>query len=277
MRPSRSRSFLNMAKIIRLILVSLGLTVASGACAQLGDVIDILKQYQVGFDYASSQDTVALNYKTPIAGNLPPSCTQETGDATSKRCSVTMIGGHSSGFGLVLQRAFRRQGLFYFKPEIGFGVRYLNGQLRASDKSLSGLPLRSASFSLGSAVLKPYIQFGITPDWWPDLLISMGPAIEGAFGRVSINDDHANVAMGTSSVTGIMSVIHGFLQVELVLKRFGDGAFSLFVASEATGNGIGTKFYPRDVDGMSDFRGNFHHNVGGAFMGFGLKLLLDWP
>ena len=101
----------------------------------------------------------------------------------------------------------------------------------------------------------------------------MGPAIQVAAGSVSINNQAENVAVGTSSVTGPMSVIHGFFALELVLKRFGDGAFSLMASHDVSGHGQGTKIYPKDIDGMSNFRGAFSRRVGGMAYGFGLKLV----
>ena len=97
-----------------------------------------------------------------------------------------------------------------------------------------------------------------------------------AIGKMTINDQSENVAVGTSSVSGPMSVIHGFFALELVLRRFGDGAFSLIASNDLTGNGRGTKIFPHDVDGMSDFHGSFSRNVDGMAYGFGLKLVTAW-
>jgi hypothetical protein len=125
--------------------------------------------------------------------------------------------------------------------------------------------------------MKPYVQFGITPERWPDILISMGPALQVALGSVAINNHAENVAVGTSSVTGPMSVIRGFLAIELVLKRFGDGAFSLIASQDVSGHGRGTKIYPKDIDEMSNFRGTFRRSEGHVAFGFGLKLVTPWP
>ncbi|MCX6127064.1 MAG: hypothetical protein NTV34_20265, partial [Proteobacteria bacterium] len=181
------------------------------------------------------------------------------------------------GFGIFLQRAFKRQGFWYFDYDVGFGARYLSGGLRKQDEGLQGLPLKTARFSLLSGVAKPYIQFGITPDRWPDVLVSIGPALQIAAGSVAINDKSERVVIGTSSYTGPMSLWHGFFELELVLKRFGEGAFSVFTSQDFSGNGEGTKLYPKDIDGMSNVRGTFSHRVGGAAFGFGLKLVTTLP
>lgn len=252
---------------------------ANVSFALVSEVINYVKQYKIGIDYSNSSDHLNLSYETDTAtGGVPSSCTIVSSDPTKKRCSVGMVGGASSGWGLFLQRAFKKQGFWYFDYDIGFGARYLTGKLPESEESLSGLPLRNAKFSLGAFIAKPYIQFGITPTSWPDVLISVGPAVQVAAGTMTINDKSEKVAMGTSSYTGLMSLWQGFIELELVLKRFAnDGAFSLFAENDITGNGEGTKVYPKGIDGMSDFRGRFSHSVGGMAYGFGLKLVTPWP
>lgn len=251
---------------------------ATPSFALVSEVINYVKQYKIGIDYSSSMDYVTLSYQTDAAGGVPSSCKLDTTDTSKKRCSVGMVGNSSSGFGLFLQRAFKKQGFWYFDYDIGFGARYLSGKLPAKDESLDGLPLRNAKFSLGAVVAKPYIEFGITPDRWPDILISLGPALQVAAGSVTINDKAEKVVMGTSSYSGPFSLWHGFLAVELVLKRFsGDGAFSLFAENELTGSGEGTKMYSKGIDNMTDFKGSFSHHTGGSAYGFGLKLVTPWP
>jgi hypothetical protein len=249
----------------------------SPSYALMSEIVNYVRQNQFGIDYANSMDRVDLAYDTATAGNVPASCEVIAESPNLKRCRVSMIGGNSSGWGVFFQRAFKKQGFYYLDWDVSLGARYLNGQLPASERSLSGLPLKNASFRLGAVVMKPYIQFGITPDRWPDILISMGPAIQAAMGSVSINDEAESVVVGTSSVSGPMSVIHGFFALELVLKRFGDGAFSLMASQDVSGNGRGTKVYPKDIDGMSNFRGTFSRSVGNVAYAFGLKLVTPWP
>lgn len=260
-----------------LVLVFFSLSGSGEAFALVGEVINYLSQYQIGVDYLNSLDHVTLSYTTAADGGVPPSCELLEDDSANKRCSVGMVGGGGSGFGLFLQRAFKKQGFWYFDYDIGFGGRYLSGGMEAKDSNLNGLPLSKAKFSLGAFVAKPYIEFGITPNSWPDLLISLGPAFQVACGSVTINDTSKTVVMGTSSYNGPMNLWHGFVQLEIVLKRFGDGAFSLIAEHDTTGSGKGTKIFPGSVDGMSDFRGVFSHSVSGMIYGFGLKLVSPWP
>jgi hypothetical protein len=175
---------------------------------------------------------------------------------------------------LFLQKAFKKQGFWYFDYDIGFGVRYLEGKYTATDQNDS---LKQAKFALASIVGKPYIQFGVTPQSLPDVLISIGPAAQVAVGNMTVNNASKSVVFGTSSYSGPMNLMHGFVELEIVLKRFGDGAFSVFSSSDLTGKGEGTKVFEGEVDGMSDFKGVFSHQVGGAAFGFGLKLVTTFP
>lgn len=266
-----------MTKTLKLSVMALCFVLSSPAFAFVTEVVNYVKQYQIGVDYSSSVDRLSVTYDTDINGGVPKSCTTIENDGTKKRCSFSMQTGSSSGWGLFLQRAFKKQGFWYFDYDVGFGARYLSGALSEDDQSTDGLPLKEAKFSLATVIAKPYIQFGITPDWWPDVLVSVGPAAQVAVGTVSINDHSERVVAGTSSYAGPMSLWHGFLELEFVLKRFGDGAFSIFSSSDYTGGGEGTEIYPKNVDGMSNFRGNFSHHVGGMAYGFGLKLVTPWP
>jgi hypothetical protein len=265
---------LNAVFVLIILLTSM---MSETAFALVAEVVNYVRQYQVGVDYSNSIDRVDLTYEMNRSGAMPSSCVQVEDDSSKQRCSVGMIGGSSNGWGIFLQKAFKKQGFYYLDWDVGFGARYLSGELPKEERSLSGLPLKNASFRLGAAIMKPYIQFGITPDRFPDILISLGPAMQVAVGTVSINDQSESVAVGTSSVTGPLSVIHGFFALELVLKRFGDGAFSLLATRDVTGHGRGSEIYPKSIDGMSNFRGAFSHDVGGMAFGFGLKLVTPWP
>jgi hypothetical protein len=264
-------------RVIFAVVLWIVATASTDSLALVSEVVNYVRQNQIGIDYTNSIDRVELAYDTAIGSGVPDSCEVIADATTMKRCRVSMIGGSSSGWGIFLQKAFQKKGFYYLDWDVSFGVRYLNGELPTKEQSLSGLPLKHASFRLGAVVMKPYVQFGITPDRWPDVLISMGPALQVAVGTVSINNEAENVAVGTSSVTGPMSVIRGFLALELVLKRFGEGAFSLIASHDVSGHGQGTKIYPKDIDGMTNFRGSFSRSVGNVAYGFGLKLVTPWP
>lgn len=250
--------------------------IPQSAQAFFSEIWGYLKQYELGIDYETSYDQVDASYLTPHTGAPDASCVSVTGDATHERCTVAMTGGNASGFGFFLQQAFKRQGLFYFRPDIGFGARYLSGQMdqtTAAKQASEGLPLSEMQFAMAALVVKPYVQFGITPDHWPDFLISAGPAVQIGLGRVSVNSQSQDVAVATAS----QSFIDGFLEEEIVFYRFGKGALSIYHSNDVSGNGEGTKFYPKTIDGMTDVRAEFDRTISGGFFGFGIKLLLDWP
>lgn len=273
---SKSKIFRSEFSKILFCYFLAGVSFESPALALVNDVWDYVKRSQLGVDYSNSIDRVDLSYEVPTAGVIPGSC-KVTSDGGSKRCSVKMLGGFSNGWGVFLQPPFKRQGYFYFDWDVGLGVRYLNGALQDEDRNVDGLPLSDAKFSLLAAVIRPYIQFGVTPEGLPDLLISVGPALQVALGTVTINGEREVVMAGTSSFTGPLSLIQGFFAIETVVYRFGDGAFSLMASHDATGHGQGTEIYPADIDGMSDFRANFRRDVGGLAFGLGLKLVTPWP
>lgn len=234
-----------------------------------------LGRYNVGIDYIHSADGMNLSYETNTpAGGAPSGCETTPSSSTRMRCDTRLAAGGSSGFGLFLQQPFQRQGAFYFNWDLGFGVRSLNGALEeteAAKLAANNLPLKRTEFSLIGVVMRPYIQFGITPSSWPDILLSLGPTVQLTAGRARINEESENVVMGTTSG------VTGFMELEIVLKRFGEGAFSLVSSRDFSGDARGSLFFPRSVDGMDDFRVLFSRNVGGAAFGFGLKLLLDFP
>ena len=249
------------------------------AKAFVTEVWDYLKQYQLGLDYTSSYDEVEASFSTPKGDAIPKYC-NATGSASNKeRCRFAMEGGGSNGAGIFLEQAFKRQGTYYFKPDIGFGVHYLNGALADVDRDQAksdGLPLTELDFSLLAVVVKPYVKLGITPaSKLPDIFLSLGPAAEIAFGKVSVNGKSERVAIATSSGDNVLG---GYFELEIVPFRFsGEGAVSIFKSSEFASGGNGTKFYPKGVDGMDDFRADFSHGVAGGFHGFGIKMVTPWP
>ena len=264
-----------------LLRPAVGLTLMlmpTSASAFFGEIASYLRDYQFGVDFTNSYDSVEASYEMNKPQAAPTkSCADSAGHGGKQLCTVTMSGASSSGYGIVITQPFKRQGLFYFQLNLGFGARYLSGALTRSgseqERSL-GLPLTQLKFNLGALVVKPYIQFGITPaDTWPDLLISLGPAAQMAIGNVTINGKREDVAFVTAS----NNYIKGFVAIELVLWRFGKGSLSVFSENDISGGGRGSRFYPHSVDGMDDFHANFSHTVSGGFYGFGAKLLSNWP
>lgn len=245
--------------------------------AHAGSLWNYLKQYQVGIDYSSSSNIVAVEYETASPADIPRNCGVDVPNPARMRCGVEMQARGSSGFGIIVQQAFKRQGLFYLNADVGIGARYLQGRLPGDQAGGDTLPLQSMDFRLAAAIFKPYLQFGITPKkTWPDVLIAFGPAFMVADGDVSVNGNSRHVTLGSTS--GLNSgLVTGFTEVEVVLARFGDGLFSVFANGDYTNGDASTAFYPGEVDNMSDFRADFYRNIGKETFGIGLKLLLAWP
>ncbi|MFW7378495.1 MAG: hypothetical protein ACOH5I_06805 [Oligoflexus sp.] len=233
-----------------------------------------LQQYQLGIEYSQSFDRVRLEYATDLDLSERDDCVFSEDNPDELRCRIDMQAGQSSGYGIFLSQAFERQGDFHLTFDLGFNIRYLDGVLAKERSELlqeNGLPLNKASFSLVSLIALPYIQFGYTPlTRFPDILVSIGPAFQTALGQVQINDEKRDV------VVALTSGVIGYVELELVLWRFGKGAFSLYAAMDKAGN-ESTPFFPEDLQHIEDIQAEFQRGTGGQFNGFGAKLLLSWP
>ena len=256
------------------------LSPATKSFAGVSSAWNYLSRFQVGVDYTNSNDTVEMTYEVPSNQNTgDTTCELIPGDINTKRCSNHMGAGFSSGWGFLLQQPFKRQGDIYVNFDMGFGLRRLVGEFPVSKKKgNSNGPLRAVNFELLALVARPYLQVGLTPaQTWPDILFSIGPAFQAAYGRVRVNSEAENVLVGTSSGLSVGGLIGGFYELEVVFWRFGQGAFSIYTAKDVTSGDAGTKFFPREVDGMEEIKANFSRGVGGDALGFGLKLVMDWP
>ena len=262
---------------LRALVACAALVAATDSFAFVSDAWGYLSRYQFGIDYTNSSDAAQVYYNAPRANGVPDSCRERVG-TDEMRCRVDVAAGTSSGFGFVLQQAFRRQGMFHVDADLGLGVRRLAGELGARQSGRDGLPLRDLQFDLVAVVAKPYIQLGWTPaSRWPDILLSFGPALQVAFGKVSVNGSQKNVVLGSISGLTRSGLLRGFTELEIVPWRFGDGAFSFIASRDFVSGSDGTDFYPGSRDGMDDFSANFYRGVGGMALGFGLKLVLNWP
>lgn len=230
-------------------------------------ITDYLTGYKLGIELASSQNNILMSYDTD-SNQGHSNCLRETGE-TAYRCKQNIDAGSSSGYGLFLAQPFKSSGNFYFGADLGFGLRYLEGEFQNANRNTG---LQQASFSLISFAIKPYIQFGWTPNGLPDILVTIGPVAHISAGTVEINETPKS-----SMVAGV-SGLQGYFELEIVFLRFGSGgAFGLFLSNEVSGNNEGSELYSGEIDGMSDIKGSFASSAGGGTLGFGLRLLLDFP
>lgn len=258
-----------------IVITLAGLLPAQVSYGFFSGIWNYVSQYQLGLEYSRSFDRLRLDYTTGYNAGLLDSCAPEDEQSERLACSVDMIAGSSSGFGIFLQRAFERRSNFHLRFDINLNLRYLNGQVTESEAErlqADGLPLTTASFDLASFILLPYIQVGYTPAGrFPDFLLSMGPAIQAVVGEARIGESRQDVA------TIVTSNWVGYTELEMVVLRFGKGAFSLYAARENVGR-EGTPFF-RDIEDedITDINVRFQRGTGGNLFGFGAKLLLNWP
>lgn len=255
-----------------LLTVILSLSLSNPAHAFIDSLWGYLSQYQLGLEYSVSRDVIDMSYKTAGDGSNEY-CEADINESGQQICSHEIVGGQSSGIGIFIQQAFRRQGDIHFNLDLSLGVRYLSGEIPEEDATQisSSLPLSEASFSLLMFVAKPYLELGWTPlSRMPDLFLRFGPVLQIGGGEVSINEEKETVLLTQASGVG------GYFEFEVVFLRFGDGALSAYYSGDSA-NRNGTSFYPNEINGMREFKAKLHRDVGGAFFGYGIKLLLNWP
>jgi hypothetical protein len=247
---------------------------SSSCYAIFGAIWDYVRQYQLGLEYSQSTDGLRLSYRTDYQGSYPIQCTRVLDEPAEQVCTQDIVAGQSSGLGLFLQSAFKRQGDFYFSMDLNLSARYLNGEIDETEQATleaQGLPLTQASFELASLVVLPYVKLGYTPtSSFPDLLLSFGPALQAAVGQATLNGERRDVAVALASRAV------GYVEFEAVLWRFGDGALSLY-ASEASTGGESTPFFPEVFDDIRQVRASTRSQTSGDVLGYGVKLLLNWP
>lgn len=241
-----------------------------------GSVLEYLSDYQLGLEYINHTDQVEMDFSMTGDGSIR-GCEAIPNEPGRQRCSVTMDSeSSSSGYGLFFAKPFRASGLIHLQFDVGFGFRYLRGQIGAkSGEKLQakGLPLYEVSYQLLNLIIRPFVRFGITPaSDFPDILLTMGPSFQLGMGEVSINQQKETVFLLTGS-----SLLGGFLELEVIVFRFDPGYISLFLANEVSGDENGSKFYPKAKDGMDDFKAKFRSSSSGGLFSFGLRLLTPLP
>ena len=238
-------------------------------------VLKYLKGYQLGLTYSTTGDNIVFNYDTDEQNPIPGKCADNIERSGKQTCSVSMNGAGSSGIGIMIEQTFKKpSGWFYFNYDLGFSFNYLEGEMNKSEttyQSDNSLPLSKAKFELVRLSVLPYIQLGVvTKTFVPDVILTLGPNLTTAVGNFTVNDTKEFIA--AASTSGLT----GFLSIEFVFFRFGDGYFSIFTKSEWS-NKNGDATLSDDIDGMDNFSLSFNSREGGGFLGYGLKLILNWP
>lgn len=271
----------SIAFIKKVILCALLMT--SGQGLAFSKLKKYFADYNLGFNSIRTSDSITVSYKFSDPNLWGPNCERKSYDAELV-CKISLgqagrgfLAEQFGGFGIFFQQPFKRTGLFYLSGELGFGFVSAAGELSSEEISRTGVGqyLTEMSYSFYGIRAKPYLQFGITPDnFIPDILFSVGPVFQFFGGSTSINNQKRNVfiAQGSRLFSGVNPLNYAYLELEIVFYRFKDGAFSLYSSRAAQSDFYAAgKFYPEDVNGMTDFE------VSLASRETGLKLLLNWP
>ena len=244
-------------------------------------IMRYLGNYKLGINLIGSNDAVEVAYDIDATHPAARSCEQKSSDVSKYTCRETIsdpgqgLGSeYLQGFGIFLQQPFRKQGFWYFGADISFGLQVASNQLPEKRSELNGRPLKSLEYSLYGVRMRPYLQFGITPNGFPDILISFGPVLQTIAGTVTVNEESQDTGLAqTSRLKPTLNPLGwAYVELEVVFWRYRHAAFSWYTAraavddSEAEG-----EFYPGEIDGMENFKASFRSNEGG------FKLLFNFP
>lgn len=229
----------------------------------------LLSPYNLGISYDLSTSYASIGYNSDRAGHvLPDDC--EAKSAQIMHCTAYLApdGGDEPSVGLFIDTPFVRQGLLYF--DYGFSlatVSYKGGivQKPSSVRTPSSVkkkgdrpdpqkpeqPITKAYLELYGVNWQGYLRFGVTPRFFPDLLVKTGIGVQTVGGRVKIlTEDSVHYVAQPSA----------FAEAELVLVRMKTGALSVYAGTDqsllALGPSGGTKLvedHPAGTE-LEDFR-----------------------
>lgn len=255
------------------IIISILLFNPSMLNAQIFNTLwDWLKSYKVGISKHYLLDQINLAYETTNSkASTAQECKQFDGNQAYYKCEHFISANSHYGYGIFLQPAFRKKGLFYYNADISIGFRHYKGQL-LDEEIKENLPLQQLKFIFYGLNLQTYLQLGITPEKWPELIISFGPTAQWVWGNLTLNNKQINTGfLGMLNWSGLNNYT-AFFKIELVLFRFGDGAFSLFTTNLSGKNKMVFGEIPQNIgEDMNNIEINFNRNSAG------IKFLLDWP
>jgi hypothetical protein len=203
---------------------------------------------------------LSYKYRGAMDGELPVGC---VGNAPGEwNCSASLNSKSAAGWGLYVQKPFRRQGWFYFDWESSVSLRYVESQLSLSANT-APQPLhdfRATMVGLNGAY---YGRAGFTPPaYFPDVFLTAGLSSSLTGGEIRVNNDYEPTFFWNP-----IGINFGF---ELVLLRFwNDGELGLMFSFDGSTDKTMGWFYD-EKDGMSDFK----PSVSAFYLG--LRLLSPW-
>lgn len=241
----------------RLLAIIPFLCLSGKARADLLSPWHYIKNYQLGFDVGERRDSARLGFDVNRSIYYDETClpVQQTAHV---RCEHEFENS-TSGYGIFIEQPFKRHGLWHFDYDLAFDLRIIDSKLspvRAAEKEKhadKNIPVRDVRLHLYSLVALPYITVGITPQKFPELLLSIGPTGEVIWGSININGTRYQTAergvFRRSSVSSIMS----HMQINLILKRFGKGYFGITMSHmEGDDHVQDGEILPEKIDYMSN-------------------------
>lgn len=253
--------------MIRILILLIAFGSSAPAQADLLSPWHYIKNYQLGFDVGERRDSAEIGFD--INRNTYNDADCEVLDNNLVHCAHEFE-NDSSGYGVFIEQPFKRRGLWHFDYDISFDLRILDSKLVYSgDKDPSRVPVKDMRLHLYSLIAMPYVTVGITPKDYPELLFSLGPNGEMVWGSVNINDTRYQIAergvFRRSSVRSLLS----FMQLNLVLKRFGNGYFALTMSQIRGDDHVQDgEILPEKIDQMTNLRLRLNKEF------YGVKVLL---
>ena len=264
-----------------LVALTLGVFTLAPATARAAGG-DFFSSHNFGVSYATTTSYAAISYDAPIVSKLPQDCAASQGSSALMHCEAYLgpdSSGASSSLSVYLEAPFKRQGLFYFEPGLTFSTISYKGGLaskptnpvksgnssstKSSTTATPGGSGPSASTQLQTSSSQPltqaymemyginwqgYLRFGLTPQYVPDLLVTVGLGVQTAGGRLKIFK---------TDTTRYVVQPDAFAELEAVLVRFSTGSASVYVGQDQTLSGqIGTRLisdYPSGTN-LSNFQ-----------------------
>jgi hypothetical protein len=221
--------------------LSLAIYLSMTATNAVAESSGSLGGYNLGLSYDGSQNHAYIVYDTPSTPTVPKDCVENSQRAGVLRCTAYLgaDGTGSGSVGVFLERPFARQGFFYFEPGFTFstisykGVLISNpgtgitGSQSKSNQAISQAdatqPLTKASLEFYGVNWQGYLRFGITPRYFPDILVSLGGGVQTVAGRVKLFK---------TAYTRYVIQPEVFGTAEAVVVRYNTGSLSAYISKD---------------------------------------------
>jgi hypothetical protein len=208
----------------------------------------LLGGYNLGITYESTASHAEISYDTATMRDMPEDCEENTQRPGYIRCTAYLgpDGDKSGSFSVFLEKPFKRQGFFFFDAGFTFStITYKGGLIPKPSGSIKGTktvsstaatspsdglapepgeaPLTRAYLEFYGINWQTYVRFGITPRYFPDILISLGGGVQTAGGKVRLFKETYTRYVVQPDVFGV---------AEVVLIRGGSGSMSIYLSQD---------------------------------------------